>query len=119
MWSAFECSMFATMSATHKDEIERLFKVGYEAGRQLLEAAKNHEIPPNVIYSEVPAGVSERWQGPTIEFGIGRVFEAAQSDAYEKVVSGIDEGYKTDKRFQQLAADKKFQQGNCHLIRLK
>jgi hypothetical protein len=40
MWSAFQCSTFAEMSENKKEQ-GRLFKVGYKAGRQFLEAVKN------------------------------------------------------------------------------
>jgi hypothetical protein len=35
----------------------------------------------------VPIGVTLRFQGPTADFIIGRVFEAAMGDAYDQVTT--------------------------------
>src|SRR3972149_4283986 len=64
-WAAFECSMYADMSGEPASEHERLFKLGYDAGKRFLEAARAGAISEAEIKEKVPIGFSWHAAGPT------------------------------------------------------
>ena len=53
MWSAFQCSAFAEL-AENKNEQERLYLVGLNAGRTFLEAMKAGQISEQAAREAVP-----------------------------------------------------------------
>jgi hypothetical protein len=57
MWSAFQCSAYAELSE-NKNEQERLFLVGLNAGRAFLEAMKAGQISEQATRDEVPINCS-------------------------------------------------------------
>ena len=72
MWSAFECSTFAELMGDQKEQA-RLFELGIKAGREFLEAARNKQIPSEIVDKEIPMGVIWLMNGPSNDFIIGRV----------------------------------------------
>ena len=122
MWSAFSCSTFAEMSG-NTSERERLFKVGYKAGRAFVDGVKKKTLPETEA-KDAPIGVLMRMSGPTTDFVIGRIFEAATDDAYDKVVkedsSGmpiLDPSKWADDKLKVIKAQNEYQNANCTLIR--
>ena len=85
MWSAFQCSTFAELSE-NKNEQERLFLVGLNAGRTFLEAMKARQISEQAVKDEVPINVLQRLEGPSNEFVIGKIYAAATGYAYDDIV---------------------------------
>ena len=129
MWSAFVCAAYAEMSG-NKREQERLFNVGYKAGTEFIEGIKRKEAAdPNVRIEDTeardaPVAVLMRMGGPTTDFVIGRIFEAATGDAYDKVVkedsSGAlirDPSKWASKEVRTITAGTKYESSNCSLIR--
>ena len=88
MWAAFVCSTYAELSHDQPEQ-ERLFAVGYAAGRRLLD---EWATLPEETRSKVPVGVLLRLGGPSVEFIIGRIFEGAADDAFDKVVKTDSSG---------------------------
>jgi hypothetical protein len=85
MWSAFQCSAFAEL-AENKNEQERLYLVGLNAGRTFLEAMKAGQISEQAVKAEVPINVLQRLEGPSNEFVIGKIHAAATGHAYDEIV---------------------------------
>ena len=85
MWSAFQCSAFAELSE-NKNEQERLYLVGLNAGRTFLEAMKAGQISEQAVKDYVPISVLQRLEGPSNEFVIGKIYAAATGHAYDEIV---------------------------------
>jgi hypothetical protein len=122
MWSAFQCATFAEMSGDTKEQ-ERLFTIGLKVGRQFVEAVQNRKISPEAVNSEVPIGVIMLLAGPSVDFIIGRIFENATGDAYDKIVkqkNGVPlpvDDWVRDEELKRSTAKQKHHQSNCELIR--
>ena len=84
MWSAFQCSAYAEL-AENKNEQERLYLVGLNAGRTFLEAMKAGQISEQAAKAEVPINVLQRLEGPSNEFVIGKIHAAATGHAHDEI----------------------------------
>jgi hypothetical protein len=122
MWSAFECATYADLSGD-EDEQKRLFKVGYEAGTNFVDGVKNGEISDSEA-KQAPTGVLMLLNGPTTDFVIGRIYESASGNAFDKVVKRDSDGglildpteWATGE-YRTLRAKNLFQSSNCTLVR--
>ncbi len=116
MWSAFECSALAEL-AEEKNEQERLYLVGLNAGRTFLEAMKAGQLSQQAINESVPISVLQRLEGPSNEFVIGKIHAAATGFARDEIVK------RTRGMWGMLGATKKkearsdYGYRNCFLIR--
>jgi hypothetical protein len=124
MWSAFSCATYAEMSGNMQEQ-ERLFKLGYDAGRAFVDGVKNKTIT-EAETKGAPIGVLMLMGGPTTDFIIGRIFEGAAADAYDKVVKEdsaglpiIDPSKWADEKLKVIRAKNRYQSSNCALIRPK
>lgn len=122
MWSAFSCAAYAEISG-NKQEQERLFKVGFDTGRTFVGGVKNKTITETEA-KDAPIGVLMLMSGPTTDFIIGRIFEAATENSYDKVVKEdsaglpiIDPSEWADDKLKVIRAKNKYQSSNCTLIR--
>lgn len=122
-WSAFECSVLAEL-AGKRSEQERLFTVGLTSGREFIEALRNGEIQENDVRSSVPLLMLMRLGGPSTDFMIGRIYEAAVGTAYDDIVKKGDNGlelpiekWRMDDELKKMRADLLYLRGNCSLIR--
>lgn len=122
MWSAFSCATYAEMSGNKHDQA-RLFEVGYKAGRTFVDGVRNKTIPDTEA-KDAPIGVLMLMSGPTTDFVIGRIFEAAMGDAYDEVVKEdsaglpiLDPSKWADGKLKVIRAKNKYQSSNCTLIR--
>lgn len=122
MWSAFSCAVYAEISGNNKEH-ERLFEVGYKAGKAFVDGVRNKTIAEAEV-KEAPVGVLWHMGGPTTDFVVGRVFEAASEDAYDEVVKEDSSGAPildplkwADDELKVVRAKNKFQSANCTLVR--
>ena len=109
LWAAFECSILADASG-NTTESQRLFDVGYKAGKVFVEAAQVSKVERQDLNDGVPLAVLMLLHGPTVDFILGRIFEAAVDDATEGILSGDDENFK------KIAAQSKYTKMNCSLM---
>lgn len=121
MWSAFSCAAFAEMSGDKKEH-ERLFKLGYRAGKAFVDSVRTKTISDTEL-KEAPVGVLWHMGGPTTDFIVGRIFEAATGDAYDQVVkedsSGLlitDPRKWADDELKVIRAKNMYQRSNCALV---
>lgn len=122
MWSAFSCATYAEMSGNKKEQ-ERLFEAGFNVGRSFVNGVKHKTIAEKEV-KDAPIGVLMHMGGPTTDFIIGRIFEAAAGDAYDKVVKEdsaglpiLDPSKWADDKLKVIRAQDKYQSSNCTLIR--
>lgn len=122
MWSAFSCATFAEISGDKKEQ-ERLFELGYKSGKAFVDGVRTKTISEAEI-KEAPVGVLWHMAGPTTEFVIGRIFEVASNDAYDKVVKEDSEGLPimdpskwANDELKIIRAKTKYLRSNCTLIR--
>ena len=120
MWAAFVCSNYAELSHDEPEQ-ERLFTVGYVAGRRLLD-----EWPTlsEQRRRNIPVGVLLRLGGPSVDFIIGRIFAGAAEDAFDKVVKTDGSGRPiTDplkwagEELKVVNAVNRYQRSNCALLK--
>jgi hypothetical protein len=123
MLSAWMCSEYAEIKGDEA-ESERLFLLGYGAGKQFLAAAKAGTITPEERHSTVPMVLQWMMSGPTPEFILGRMYESATSDAFDKVTAKNANGFPlevkdwiTDDKLKTSIAETKFVQANCEIIK--
>jgi hypothetical protein len=121
MWSSFSCATYAELSSDEKEQ-KRLFTVGYSRGKQFVAAIENKTVSEKEI-SRAPLSVLQRLQGPSIDFMIGRIFEGATEDAFDKVVKEDNNGLPildprdwADGELKVARARNKYQTSNCALI---
>jgi hypothetical protein len=122
MWSAFSCATFAEMSGDQSEQ-KRLFDLGYMSGRIFVHGVRSKTISEAEI-RKAPVGVLSRMAGPTTDFVVGRIFEAAMNDAFDEVVkedsAGLpifDPSMWADEKLQVVRAKNKYRQSNCALVR--
>jgi hypothetical protein len=123
-WSAFECSTYSEMSGEPTKETERLFLLGYEAGRRFFDAVLKKEISEAEVQSKVPIGLLWNAQGPTVDFRLGRIYAVSTQEAYDKVVKHDDLGsdlpaskWRMDKELQKPIAASEYRKQNCALLK--
>ena len=113
-WSAFACSSLAAKLGEIKEQ-ERLFQFGLQQGRKFIEAIQAGQVNEEDLRSEPPMYMLMLLQGPTADFMLGRVYEAAQDSALHDVVAGTT-GEVRDEASQKSIAGNKFTKQNCRLI---
>lgn len=111
-WAAFECSSLASVLERPEDQ-ERLFRFGYEQGKEFLHALQDGRIKAEDLNSIAPSGLLMVAQGPTADFILGRVLESAQENSLKDVITAESVLHKD---LQQAIASRKFTSGNCEII---
>jgi hypothetical protein len=121
MWSAFSCGIYAEMSGNISEQ-ERLFEVGITAGRNFVDGIRNKTITDTEV-RKAPIGVLMRMNGPSTDFIIGRIFEAAAEDAFDRVAKEDSRDFPiydptkwADDELKVIRAKKKYQNSKCILI---
>jgi hypothetical protein len=111
MWAAFMCATYAEnadaeLSASEAAQ-KRFFTLGYDTGRLFLEGINDGTISAAEV-NRAPVYVVLLLQGPSIDFILGRMFEFASQNAYEKISKSGDTA---------IVAATQYRQSNCALIR--
>ena len=111
-WAAFECAAFSSVLNEPKEQ-ERLFRLGYDKGKEFLEALQAGRIKGEDLYSISPSGFLMLAQGPTPDFILGRVFESAQENALKDVITSETV---LEDELKKSIASRKYQEGNCEVL---
>lgn len=124
-WAAFECAALAGYVGNGA-ESERLFNVGHTAGLAFIKAAQAaDQAHQERIMRKVPMIVSWHLGGPSPDFMLGRVWEAALQFADDEINERSTWDHQTenakaepvDKEVRKMRAENKFREGNCALIK--
>lgn len=122
--SAFECSVYSGFSHQPEEETRRLFQLGYDAGKQFLEAARRGLISEEDMQEKVPMRFHLNAAGPTDDFKLGRMFEVAEKAATESVynMGGFGRNtpmseWRTDPEVREAYASSEYLSRNCALLK--
>ena len=88
-WSAFQCSVLAE-KANNMAEQKRLFEYGYAQGKKFIAALDAGNATKEDVPGAAPFSMLLLVRGPTPEFALGRIFEAALRAALEDVFAAND-----------------------------
>ncbi len=80
---------------------KKLFEIGLHSGRKFLAAVEAKTISPTDIQGTVPFIVVATAQGPSHDFILGRIWETASQDAYEKFK--LKEGVMSKEEMKMIA----------------
>jgi len=112
-WSAFQCSVLAE-KAQHMAEQKRLFDFGYAQGMKFIAALQAGTTRPEDVAQAAPFSMLLLVQGPSADFALGRIFEAALRGALEDVFTSA-QAYDSAE-MQESIATREFVKRNCRLI---
>jgi hypothetical protein len=112
-WSAFQCSVLAEKSKKMAEQ-KRLFEFGYAQGIQFIGALEAGNARREELWGAAPASMLLLLEGPTADFALGRIFEAALRSALEDVFASAA-SYESAELQESIAAQE-FRRRNCHLI---
>jgi hypothetical protein len=120
---AFECAAYAEFSGQSKEQT-RLFDLGIENSRAFVDAYSSNQITKEDFWDQIPLAVTAALVGPSKDFIVGRIFEAARSSANVTVTQYDENGkalprseWKTDPSLIKSIAEDRFFKENCSLIR--
>jgi hypothetical protein len=85
-YAQFQCAAIASFLDDKKSEQGRLFMAGLEGGREFLKAARDGKVEKDDIHSNLPLSFFLRLRGPSIDFILGSVWEAAVFYASEDMI---------------------------------
>lgn len=121
-WSAFSCATFASLAGDDNEQ-KRLFNVGYEAGSQFVGGLKDGTTG-QADRENTPVAVLLLLSGPSTDFVVGRIFEAATGHAFDAVVkqdaqglSILDSSRWAQGELRTSIAQNKYRDSNCALLR--
>ena len=84
-WTAFECAAYAEL-IDDEAEFVRLLNSGFKSGRVFLESARSQGTRYSDLFAGLPDDVTIRLEGPSVEFWLGRVYEAEHQKAWDNVM---------------------------------
>ena len=111
-WSAFQCSVLAE-KARNMSEQKRLFEFGYDQGMKFIKALESGTAKKEELANTAPISML-LLQGPTPDFALGRIFEAALRSALEDVFTSAA-AYDSE-AVQESMATREFWKRNCSLV---
>ena len=109
LWAAFECAALADVAGTR--EGQRLFDIGYNQGKVFVEAVQAGKVAEQDIKEKVPFAMLLLLHGPTVDFILGRIFEAAIDDVTKDIP--LNEPYENEKK---IVAQSKYAKMNCSMM---
>jgi len=112
-WSAFQCSVLAEKSKNMAQQ-KRLFEFGYAQGLKFIAALEAGTTRREELAGAAPASMLLLLEGPTADFALGRIFEAALRSALEDVFASAA-SYESA-ALQESIASQEFRKRNCNLI---
>jgi hypothetical protein len=109
LYAAFVCAALTDVTG-EANEKNRLFNIGYEQGKIFINAVQSGKIQADDFNNQVPIAVTFLLKGPSVDFILGRIFEAAIDDATKDVFDIHD------KEAQKIFAQSKYTKMNCGLM---
>jgi hypothetical protein len=110
LWAAFECGALAEY-ADKPEESGRLYKMGYDQGKTLLDAFRAGKVDQQAR-SKLPIPVLLMLDGgPTVDFILGRIFESAMQDTSRQLFEASN-----NKETRKIIAGQNFAKQNCGLL---
>ena len=113
MWSAFTCATYAEKAGKTEEQL-RLFMLGYNEGKEFIDAIHTEKTTQEALRSNTPTGVMMRLSGPSDDFRIGRIFEAAVNDIDNDIYSDGENLYSDE--VVKLRASTEYINRNCKIM---
>lgn len=113
VWVAFKCSVLAGVFSDDSHE-GKLFEIGHTRGERFFTAAMNGKIKRDDINQIVPMAVIFSARGPSADFMLGRVYEAASESALDGLY--VNDGVPITEEMRDVRARNRFQSENCELL---
>ena len=83
-WDAMTCAGYAE-TAGYDAEQKRLSQLGIDEGRKFLQSLSDGKIDPKDVESNVPIAVTLVIGGPSVDFVLGRIWEASAEYAADRI----------------------------------
>jgi len=110
LWVGFECGALAE-HAGKAEESGRLYRLGYDQGKTLLDAFRAGKVDEQVK-GKLPIAVLFLLDGgPTVDFILGRIFESAMQHTTQQLFEATN-----NKETQKIIAGQNFAKQNCGLL---
>jgi hypothetical protein len=106
-WACFSLADYTSNVA----EAERLFTLGYESGKAVVEAVKAGKVKREDWSKHAPWIFGSMMGGAT-DFALGRMFETVMADTVKKLWKET-----TTQEDRQFKADTLYRNQNCSLLR--
>jgi hypothetical protein len=110
LWAAFECGALAEY-ADKPEESGRLYKMGYDEGKTLLDAFRAGKIDDQAKRKLPPPVLFMLDGGPTVDFILGRIFESAMQNTSQQLLEATN-----NKETRKIIAGRNFAKRNCGLL---
>jgi len=117
-WSAWECATALEYTDNIEADRSRYVELGINAARRFLEADVAGEVSPEVWRQEVPVAFGLRIGGPSIDFIVGRWFEATISTSFDEIhdTIPIELSFAEREEIRSLNAERLYRDRNCQLL---
>jgi hypothetical protein len=116
-WTSFACASLASEMKDEKEQ-ERLFTMGYNDGKTAIKAMQEGKISKEDINKGVPVMFLLLLQGPSADFMLGRIYEAAMDNALKDIfkTAGEIQDMNHYEQFKIDLAKDAYHKKNCALI---
>jgi hypothetical protein len=111
-WSLWSCAVLAGYT-NDTPEAERLFNLGYEAGKTFVDAVRAGKVQQEDLRKHMPWLLGEKISGPNTDFSMGRMFEFIMDSTMGDIRK--DSGLDADLR--KTTALTMYQKQNCSFLR--
>jgi len=115
IFPAFQCSI-AAEHAKKPDAQKRLFTLGVESGRVFLKAVQQGKVKREDISKTVAIAVTMRLKGPSIDFMLGSMWEAALEHYYKKLTENCDSCV-SDDGLKKMKGENNYRVQNCEFLK--
>src|ERR1700730_13461223 len=110
LWTTFECGALAEY-ADKPEESRRLYNLGYDQGKTLLDAFRAGKVDQQAI-NKLPKPVLFMLNGgPTVDFILGRIFESAMQDTSQQLFEASN-----NNATRKIIAGQNSAKRNCGLL---
>lgn len=115
IFAAFQCSI-AARDANKHDARKRLFTLGLESGKVFLEALQQGKIDKKDVGNTVAMGVLASLAGPSNDFIMGRLWESAIKNYYDKSTENC-ERCSFDEELKVMKGNSYYRDKNCEFLK--
>lgn len=119
-WDAMTCAGYAE-TAGYNEEQRRLSQLGIDEGRVFLQSLADGKIDAKDVESNVPIAVTLIVGGPSVDFVLGRIWEASAEHAADRIWQKDSEAYDPalapDDETRVMNAQQFYREASCQSLR--
>lgn len=83
--TVFQCAAYAELME-NQAEFRRLLNAGFKTGKAFLESAAIQGTRYSDLFAALPGNATIRLEGPSVEFVLGRLYEAESQKAWDRAM---------------------------------